>query len=97
MLFRTNKNKKITHSQLIQLLANIGYRETKAPGGHLLFKHPNSDSVIMLRNARNNELILINVIASVIRTIIESRIITEEQLDNEFNMVYIKKNSKFNE
>jgi len=65
------------------LLQKLGYVNTRATGGHLIFHHNNSKSVIALRNTKVNEIIPGFIVASVFRNIVDNKIVTVEKLQNE--------------
>ncbi len=73
-------NKKINQGQLLKLLSTLQYVNIRATGGHLIFKHPNSNSVIALRHARKNEIVPIFIAASVYRNIVDNKIMSPEKL-----------------
>lgn len=76
-------NKKLNQGQLLKLLTALEYENIRATGGHLIFKHRNSKSIIALRHARKNETIPIFVAAAVYRNIIDNKVRTDEQLIEE--------------
>jgi len=77
----------IKHKELIEFLTNIGFRQVRTTGAHLVFSYPQRHAIIALRQMKSNEIVPHFVFASVRRTILEKGIATEKKIEIELKKI----------
>jgi predicted RNA binding protein YcfA (HicA-like mRNA interferase family) len=74
-------HKKITQEEILKLIENFGYIHKSSKGSHLLFRHSNINSILVLRNAPKMEILPFMISRSIIKNIVSSGVATEEEIE----------------
>jgi len=80
MLIPINNDIELNYGQLTKILKSIGYKNTGKLEGSLIYKHAKSNSVILLRHTRNNEVLRKIIVAAVLRNIVYSNAASEKKV-----------------
>lgn len=80
MLSPINRDLNLTYGQLAKLLSELGYSTLQAAGGHIVYEHPKSNSIIAVQRAGKKETVPELVAAAAFRNVVSSNIADEAKL-----------------